>query len=672
MRARFSDKYLEDLSNSIATRAAQPEVWQDRLHRLLDESPRPPLKSLRALLTEGERIQYPLQEIANLRAFVDRGNAWVDTAVQLMARKATARRKPKKGRRSEVESLVTLGDGEDEDKDSVERTPAAVEGLLRQAERLGFDAPEINQLRSLHLSIQDFTSQAAQVLQQPESDCNFGHVESIFIIGSALNVDLPQLEPLSMIVKRLKWKHDLEEDVDDTRLDLAEVERFIDEAAEIGITEDSNLLEMLRVRREAGLAWKAGAEECLATPGQTLEDYNSWLKVEAGTPTVEAVLRKLEASKKQALSWQTSARTILESMRTGGNKGIADIRKLFKGFTGSASHIIIPELESLRQELELHSRWNEAAVRVLRCTPTRVNATVQDILVNIRDKLNPDDDLPFDASRKTTLSTDPSVLIEKDTFVCYCRGPSVKTMARCESCMEVYHPRCIGVAPRTIQKEGYTYTCHMCEVKKPIEDKDVERPSLHDFALLADKKQWTFACPPQELVAIEEAASAAVRFARVLFPASDPLNIGTASRNKVLIEHFIRKLHMLPVVYDSVRGEERVIFEEWLFKRLGQASVVPVNDKKRMRARRPKFKFSNDRPDRSSETDVVRCVCRIEKAAFDDITMVKCSKCSLVYHRSCVYAQDFKSDNKYKCVACHARMGTRYPLGSVRVTATGT
>ena len=75
MRIRYSEAQLDEILESIATRAVQPETWRARLDEVLNFA-RPPLKSLRGLLAEGEKIVFPMPELHDLRAMVDRANAW--------------------------------------------------------------------------------------------------------------------------------------------------------------------------------------------------------------------------------------------------------------------------------------------------------------------------------------------------------------------------------------------------------------------------------------------------------------------------------------------------------------------------------------------------------------------------------------------------------------------
>jgi histone demethylase JARID1 len=73
MRKRFSDADLLETLNKVSERASLPAVWRGKLNKLLMESARPQFRSLRALLAEGERINFFIPELAALRKCVIRG-----------------------------------------------------------------------------------------------------------------------------------------------------------------------------------------------------------------------------------------------------------------------------------------------------------------------------------------------------------------------------------------------------------------------------------------------------------------------------------------------------------------------------------------------------------------------------------------------------------------------
>ena len=80
LRKRFSDEELTEILIKVSDRARVPEAWRSKLTNLLSSTSRPQLRSLRAILAEGERISYPMPELQVLRRCVSRGNEWVERA----------------------------------------------------------------------------------------------------------------------------------------------------------------------------------------------------------------------------------------------------------------------------------------------------------------------------------------------------------------------------------------------------------------------------------------------------------------------------------------------------------------------------------------------------------------------------------------------------------------
>ncbi|TFY73470.1 hypothetical protein EWM64_g10542, partial [Hericium alpestre] len=78
LRKRFSDEELVETQSRVAERAAIPTAWQAKFRKALAESARPQLRTLRALLAEGDRINYPLPELRMIRKCVARANDWID------------------------------------------------------------------------------------------------------------------------------------------------------------------------------------------------------------------------------------------------------------------------------------------------------------------------------------------------------------------------------------------------------------------------------------------------------------------------------------------------------------------------------------------------------------------------------------------------------------------
>jgi histone demethylase JARID1 len=93
----------------------------------MKEYEKPSLRTLRSLLVEADRIQYPLPELATLRAFVERANEWVNDATSFVGRKHQNRRENERVWRSGMRAQ------ELEERDRSHRSPHYVYKLLDQS-----------------------------------------------------------------------------------------------------------------------------------------------------------------------------------------------------------------------------------------------------------------------------------------------------------------------------------------------------------------------------------------------------------------------------------------------------------------------------------------------------------------------------------------------------------
>ncbi|RDB19939.1 Lysine-specific demethylase lid [Hypsizygus marmoreus] len=158
LRKRFSDEELLETQAKVAERAAVPSTWRNKLNKLLLDNSRPALRSLRALLAEGDRINYHLPELTSLRKCVNRANEWVDSANTFIIRKQSRKRSRRpRGRPSLNEPPIAL----DDPGDRPDRGLDDLYALLREVENLGFDCPEIGVLRTLAQQAEDTKKKAS-------------------------------------------------------------------------------------------------------------------------------------------------------------------------------------------------------------------------------------------------------------------------------------------------------------------------------------------------------------------------------------------------------------------------------------------------------------------------------------------------------------------------------
>ena len=332
LRKRYSEAQLEEIYEIVQSRAAQPRNWRNRLDHLL-EQPRPPLKSMRALLHEGERIPHNIPEVQDLRALVDRANSWIEKVTTLLTRKSTGRKKRRQT-------------GPEEDTD---RSAEALQALLAEANKLAFESPEILSLRQILLSINSFKSEAESIIASPDDNLEMEKCKTTLILGQSLNFDLPEIAILQTIVNRLEWFKKIEEEVDDRALQYEDVLALLEEAEECEIPSTHSTIAELRKRETAGKEWKDQVHALFSAGSIKIEDIAELIEGKELIPTSIVKMRELESMRKTASTWQATAQAQFDGL--GTSNAAARLCKAVKTASGPLSRINIPEVAALQAEL---------------------------------------------------------------------------------------------------------------------------------------------------------------------------------------------------------------------------------------------------------------------------------------------------------------------------------
>jgi histone demethylase JARID1 len=252
---RRTAEAIETIYQKVADKANLPELWEEKVEKMLEEDPTPSLKTLRTILNEGERIPYELKSLPVLKTFVDRCNEWVEEATNYIVRKQQNRRKNEKAWRKGSKAA------ELEERDRELRKVENVLKLLNEADKIGFECPEITQLRERAEAIKNFQRDARiaisnVVLKQTQD------FEELLETGRGFNVDMPEIEKLDTIVQQMKW-NDRARDNRGQFLSLKEVGDIIEEGIKLQIPEYNDYLNHYKEQRSAGMAWETKAKELI-------------------------------------------------------------------------------------------------------------------------------------------------------------------------------------------------------------------------------------------------------------------------------------------------------------------------------------------------------------------------------------------------------------------------
>lgn len=697
LRKRYSDMALQDIQIKVSETAAIPSNWRNKLSRLLTESARPRLRDLRALLAEGERINYPLSELHSLRKCVNRANEWVDSANSFIIRKPSRRRQPR-SRGQVAESIIA--------DHKPERGLDDLYDLLREVEDLGFDCPEILSLKGLATDAEETKASARGLLESQtvprDRDAYIQECESLMLHGSSLNIHIPELQEVERIVMREQLLQDLEVDMKDDSLTLVDIRRLADRAKACNLSMENRLMQRLDARLKAGVAWETRAKTLLAKSQKTLEELEeykdpnisvnfdpdlfdelrearargkemekqaaAWLNSDSNLvkPRVQDVVRMVSRAEKEfnipviqdlrrmvdfAVDLENRCESVLK--RRYVHTGEGDIFVAVRQWRTYAKEYLaifsLPNFDRLDKQLTLHFRWLEGLPWFCR---SHHEAHGKPILDDVVDSTRPEDDLPPNDEYFTCICTTPV------------RPPAPGTVSdavQCDHCFARFHGVCAangGSCPfcdhqhwnGTLHKERSWHFCYLPTIL--LHAPDITKNYSEDWSQL-------------ELIVHRVDRLSGV-IGQFLSFASQPAN--QRPEYLPLVRHYMRKLYKIQF---AVSPNPEVSFGLDLagLHRILAGQPAPVRMKKR---RRPKFVFGQDMD--KDWLDSTRCICRGRTSYLLNYPTVECELCNRLYHGGCVfYRPDPQNQNpRFMCPLCCLRKNRAYANSDVRVKHVGT
>lgn len=696
LRKRFSDEELLETLAKVVEREAIPTAWRSKFSKLLMESARPSLRSLRAVLAEGERINYPLPQLSDLRKFVSKANEWIDSANAFIIRKQSRKRSRRPGRPSLNKPNVV-----DDPGDRPDRGLDDLYALLREVEDLGFDCPEIGVLRTLAQQAEEIKAKASALLNSPPAEDDrenyLQECRRLLLSGSSVNVLLDEILEVEKIVDRVQVVKELEEKLEDETavLTLDEVRQLLTRARTCNIPPDNKFLKLLEGRQRAGNNWEERAKNILAQPVKTIDELDDFANMDAGIPIDPGVLDRLMAARAKAKDFDKQAKAWLSPESHAPKPRVQEVMRLVnraeKDFSIVSIHDLkrtteiaidletrcdqvlrnryhsvdgdvfetmgqwktyardhlrmfsLPTFEKLDTQLKLHYQW---LVDLPWYCREHQEAHGQAILDDVLECTNPEDDAP------------PA----DEYFTCICMNPvrppppgGVSDAVQCDHCYARFHGICAktgGSCPfcdhhhwnGAIHKERNWHFCYL----PGILSKAPEITKHHSD----DWKQLE--------IIVHRVDRLSQHIGQFLSYTSQPSNQRQGYIHQV--RHFMRKLYKLQFAVSpnpevsfglDLAGLHRIL--------AGRPPVVRL--KKR---RRPRFTFGQDID--SDWTDGTRCICRGRTPYLLNYPTVACESCSKSYHAGCVfYPVESSESARFLCPLCCLRKNRPYLYSDVRV-----
>lgn len=699
LRKRFSDEELLETQAKVAERAAIPSAWRGKLNKILLESARPPLRSLRALLAETERISYPLAEAASLRKCVVRANEWLDSANSFIIRKQSRKRSRRsRGRPSQSEGPLV---GSDDPGDRPDRGLDDLYALLREVENLGFDCPEISVLRTLAQQAEETKVKAADLLNTPDAERDreefLQECKRLLLQGSSLNVLLDELTEVEKIVEREQLCRELEEKLDDTDvvITLEEVRQLLTRARTCNLPVDNRHMRLLEARQREGDNWEDRAKNVLAQPVKTIDELDDFANMDSSIPIDLTVLDRLMTARakardfdKQAKAWmdpepdankprvqdvmrfvtraekdfsitsvqdlkaiaeiaadlETRCEQVLLNRYSPGDEDIFETMGQWRSYAREHLRMFsLPTFEKLDAQLKLHQLW---IMDLPWYCPSHRETHSQPLLDDVIECTRPEDDLP---------PTD-------EFFTCICNTPvrppppgGVSDAVQCDHCYARFHGECAkngGSCPfcdhhhwnGTIHKDRSWHFCYLPTIL-------AKAPEI--------TKSYSVDWKQLEIIVHRIDRLSAV-IGQFLSFTSQPVNQRPEYIHQV--RHYMRKLYKIQFAVSpnpdvsfglDLAGLHRIL-----------AGRPPLRNKKR---RRPRFTFGQDRD--KDWNDGTRCICRGLTSYLLGYETVKCELCEKLYHAGCVFVEN--PHERFTCPLCCLRQNKSYAHSEVRVQPIG-
>ncbi|KAF9737061.1 PLU-1-like protein [Paraphaeosphaeria minitans] len=487
---RMTDDVFHSTIQKIVDKAGMPEAWGVKLEALLAEGPKPQLKSLRALLNEGERIDWDLSGLADLKEFVEKCSDIAEEALGYTTRKQQARRKNEGRGRGRGKAAAAEVDEKEREYRNIEN----IQKLLTTANTLAFDSPEITALRERFESIADFQDKARAALRDRPAQQSIATLDELLEEGKGFNVDLPELDSLERVVAQLKWL----KTVDDCRQQaptLKDISALIEQGIELGIPENHPEVHFLQDKKVQGELWESKAKELMSVENVHYQQLDALSKQANSIPVVPETLAAVDAILKKQRDAQELILSLYERSKN------PDFRQRPKYLEVKNAVETLSALNSkptgtidLEREQKRHEDWMRRGKKLF----GKANAPLHILHAHMK-QVDERNISCFDLSDQPRMPVEPSSRANtpeedednvdgsgssRDVF-CICRKPEAGIMIECDLCHEWYHSKCLKLARGKLKEED-KYTCPICDYRVKI-PRDATRPKLEDLQTWQDE-----------------------------------------------------------------------------------------------------------------------------------------------------------------------------------------
>ncbi|KAG0231496.1 hypothetical protein BGW42_000202 [Actinomortierella wolfii] len=673
LRLRMSDEQLQEMAQRVADIATLPNAWAIKYRQFMAETRVPSLKVLRSYLAEAERIPYQMEEGIALKKFVEQANEWVESASKLMVRKHH------QGRRV-LDRHQSAGRKRLED----------LEALMKQAQAMNFDCPEIKQLQDSIDTILEYRFELRTLLQNPSP--NLKECRALLEAGLSMGLAMEEMDQLEAIVNDMSWTEKASANSGNME-DYHQICDLVADARRCGVSTTNPLLVAAIEKQKAGAAWQQDVERVISNPPVYTDQLQALIERGKRMPVPKALLNKLETVVAKVAEWNKNSTSMMQRANHpdyNERAPVAELKKLLKqSFPYAMS---LQHQDELTEDMKKADEWfteayglfklfdgtvptgislmellSDLQMNVTACTaPEKRREAPKDITETTlgqqqqqRDVVMQDEqdskqhdvsmasqtsvDVPRladDMNSKVSISSssDSGVDMERDDQVyCICRSSEAGMMVECDECHEWYHGTCVRVSKREATVKT-NYICPVCNLGLTIR-RDNVRPTLEQAARVAqDGLALRFYTP--EVPRLQEIVAIVSRFREQVqeFLGSKSME----ASDIVTVKDYLRKIEGLDIDLADLRLKLRDI----VFK------VSPTMSN-------PGVLLSTSPNAPPLDTILASCICVANDGSklFDSTdgdTMIHCDICNDWFHLGCVgieVGKIFKL-SKFHCPVC--------------------
>lgn len=493
---RYDNHELRQIARKVANKANVPQAWEAKLESVLQDEARPSLKSLQALLAEGERIDAPLSGLEDLAEFVTKCNAWVEEANVYVTRKQQNRRKNEKAwRRSSTKPAKS-----DEKENEAILTLERMQELIDEGEQLGFSAPQVESLQEKFSSIDDWRDDVKSVFLGTERK-SAEELEVMLEEGRSFGITMEEIAKLDKLQQRAEWAGQIQK-AQENMLDqtLDGMKELLRRATDLDIPPHHVQVQYLEEVVQKGNLWELKANEIM-----TAEDIH-YPQLEALYSQVQSqqfpvnkeilskmdfILAKNREAKKQIILLVEKCKDS-DFRKRPPYAQVREVMKRLEELNGKPLGAA-----DLEREVKRHEDWMRKGKKLFgkANAPLHIleqhmkfveerNSFCFDLNDTFRPPIEPAsrEASPVDGGAKPVeLSNE----VEEKPVFCLCRQPEAGLMIECEICHDWYHAKCLKLARGKV-KTTETFTCPICDWRVRI-PRDAARPKLEDLQAWADE-----------------------------------------------------------------------------------------------------------------------------------------------------------------------------------------